>query len=326
MQFRETELFSEPLYPLVTPNKLEIELVKSKPLRRLKQLAHFGAGSFISPVIHSRFEHTVGVWKLTALYFPEDIELRIAALLHDIGHLPFSHAVENTLGFDHHQLTEQYILEDEISSVLRNFKIDPNKIIEILDKPSAITGQDNILGIDHLDSFFRDTYMSGTLEILPRHLLDKIRCTPKGIDTDSETGHYLLRLILSDHKLFLSPHMVAVDRLLAEAILLHWCKDPLKKEEFARLIDSEIVSMLTTSDSPEAKEIINILLFEPNRIRIESNSTSTKASYPISIRKVYNKVPMCEGIPLTKQSNEARSMLREIHSLSFDSKVTISAK
>ena len=161
MQTNEAQLISEPLNPYIEPNELEIKLIQSQPIRRLKHLAHFGAGSLVSPVVHSRFEHMIGVWKLTAYYFPENIELRVAALLHDIGHLPFSHAVENTLNFDHHKLTEQYILEDEISSILQQFNIDPHRIIDILNEPSVITGKGEILGFDHLDSFFRDTYMAG---------------------------------------------------------------------------------------------------------------------------------------------------------------------
>ncbi|WP_416150692.1 HD domain-containing protein [Salipaludibacillus sp. HK11] len=324
MQVKEARLFSEPLYPYIKPNKLEIKLVQSKSLRRLKHLAHFGAGSLVSPVVHSRFEHTLGVWKLTAFYFPEDIELRVAALLHDIGHLPFSHSVEHTLKFNHHQLTEQYIIEDEISSILQQYYISPYKIIEILNESSVITGKENILGIDHLDSFFRDTYMAGMIETLPKDLLHKIRCNSKGIDTDIETGHYLLQLILSDHKLFLSPQMIAVDRLLAEAIKLHWSADTINKDEFVRLTDSDVISILKASSSGEAKKIINTLLFSPDKIRI--NNAKTGNGYQIGIRKVYSKVPMYEGRALTERSIEARNTLQDLHDLSFDSEVLITSE
>ncbi|TFB13494.1 HD domain-containing protein [Filobacillus milosensis] len=321
MQIKETELFSEPLYPPVEPNKLEVKLLQSRPIRRLKQLAHFGAGSLVSPVVHSRYEHTIGVWKLTAIYFPENIELRVAALLHDIGHLPFSHAVEKTLNFNHHQLTEQFILEDELSSILQQFNISPNKIIEILNEPSVITGKENILGIDHLDSFFRDTYMAGMVDTLPKDLLPKIKCTSTGIETDRETGHYLLQLILSDHKLFLSPYMVAVDRLLAKSIKYHWNADTVNKNEFARLTDSDMVSMLKSSPSYEARKLINTLLFEPDKIRI--NNSNTGIGYPISVRKIYSKVPIYKGKALTDHSNQARDILHDLNNLSFDSEVVI---
>lgn len=319
----ETKLILEALYPPIKPTDLEIQLIKSKPFRRLKQLAHFGAGALVSPVVHSRFEHSIGVWKLTSFFFPDDIELRVAALLHDIGHLPFSHAVEKTLGFNHHELTEQYIKEEEISSMLKAHNIDPNVIIKILNEPSPITGKDNILGIDHLDSFLRDTYMAGMVEMLPKDLLDRMTCTLKGIDTDLETGHYLLELILSDHKLFLSPYMVAVDRILAESIKLHWTVEPMNKSEFARLTDADVVSMLKASSSSKAKDLINTLLFEPDRITIHDSNTGS--GYPISIRKVYSKVPMYEGKPITQYSIAAQKILEELNGLSFHSEVVIAS-
>ncbi|MDX8044439.1 HD domain-containing protein [Gracilibacillus sp. S3-1-1] len=312
---------SEPLYPSVQPFAWEIELFSSKPLRRLKQLAHFGGGSFVSPVVHSRFEHTVGVWKLTALFFPEDVELRVAALLHDVGHLPFSHAVEDTLGFNHHQLTEQYILEDEISTILAKANIKPKQIIKLLNEPTSITGKDTILGIDHLDSFLRDTYMSGNIEFLPAEVLAKLTCGPAGIETDRETGNYLMKLIKDDHRLFLSPFMVAVDRLLAEAIKEHWQTNAMNKSDFARLIDADVIWMLQHSSSSKAKELINTILYQPERISVQEANHGK--GYPINIRKIYSKVPLCDGKPLTEQSNEARKILEEMASLAFDLEVVV---
>ncbi|WP_231686949.1 HD domain-containing protein [Bacillus sp. JCM 19034] len=117
LNFTDKTIVNEPLYPFVEPHPWEMELFQSKPVRRLKQLAHFGAGSLISPVVHTRYEHTIGVWKLVSIFFPDEILLRAAAILHDVGHLPFSHSVEKTLGFNHHRLTEEYINEEEISSI-----------------------------------------------------------------------------------------------------------------------------------------------------------------------------------------------------------------
>ncbi|MFC6602514.1 HD domain-containing protein [Ectobacillus funiculus] len=67
----------------------ELELFQSKTLRRLKFLSHYGTASLYSPIMHSRLDHTIGVWSVIARFFPNDKELRLAALLHDIGHLPF---------------------------------------------------------------------------------------------------------------------------------------------------------------------------------------------------------------------------------------------
>ncbi|MFA9557955.1 HD domain-containing protein [Evansella sp. AB-rgal1] len=307
----ENILFHEPLYPYIEPHPWEVELFQSHIVRRLKQLAHFGAGSLVSSVVHSRYEHTIGVWKLTAYFFPENKELRTAAILHDVGHLPFSHAVEKSLGFNHHHLTEQYILENEISSILKKAKMDPTRIVNLLNRPTPLTGVGNILGLDHLDSFFRDTYMSGSGNILPKDLLHKLTCTTEGIETDKDTGIFLVKLIISDHLLFLSPFLVAVDRLLTEAIVSHF--DGIIDERIHSIVrktDSDILVMLKKSHSKKAQDIISLLVDSPHKIKIEKNKKG--AGIPIRIRKLYKKTPLCERKPLLDNCLEAKEMFKEL--------------
>ncbi|WP_112180212.1 MULTISPECIES: HD domain-containing protein [Paraliobacillus] len=314
-------LLHEPLYPDVGASSIELALFASRPLRRLKHLAHFGAGSLISSVVHSRFEHTVGVWKLTAYFFPENIELRIAAILHDIGHLPFSHAVEKILDFNHHQLTVQYIKEKEINSILINGGIDPEQIINLLNMDSALTGIGNNLGIDHLDSFLRDTYMAGKLDVLPKNVLKKLACSQHGIETDEETGLYLLQLILADHQLFLFPKMVGIDRLLAEAIRCHWKEvgSETDRFDFTRMIDADVVNILKKSPSTKANKIINIVSYQPNRIIIYPKQSGK--GYPIRVRKMYRKSPLCNGRLLADYNEQAQYIIDKLTSLTFEMEV-----
>lgn len=322
MDIQYYSMISEPLFPLIKPFSWEIELFNSKPVRRLKQLSHFGAGSIISPVVHTRYEHTIGVWKLAAYFFPDDILLRVAAILHDVGHLPFSHSVEKTLGFNHHILTENLILEKEIRPILNKCEISPSRVIDFLDKPSVLTGKERTLGLDHLDSFFRDTYMFGEIDILPKHILPKLTCLDKGIETDVDTGLYLVRLIKRDHELFLSPLMVGVDKLLAEAVKRHWEQTSMEanKEDFVRLTDSDVLTALKSSKSKEATRIIHTLLYSPEKIMI---SERTGLGYPIHVRKVYNRIPLCNGLPLTDTCDEAKKIMEDLSDLEFELEVTV---
>ncbi|CAG9620174.1 HD domain-containing protein [Sutcliffiella rhizosphaerae] len=312
-------IINEPLYPYKEPLAWERELFQSRQVRRLKHLAHFGAGAFISPISHSRLEHTVGVWKLSAHFFPEDLVLRAAAILHDVGHLPFSHSVEKTLGFNHHELTTQLIQIQEISSILKKANINSVDIINFLNNPSILTGYKQTLGLDHLDSFLRDTYMAGTGDVLSREILPRLTCTTKGVETDKESGLYLMQLIKRDHELFLDPVMVGIDRLLAEAIKHHWNESSSSKSGFTDLTDSDVLNMLKSSPSSEAREIIDTILYEPSRIQIVHSGNGM--GYPITMRKVYDKSPLFAGELLIHHCQQAKEIYASLSELVFEKEV-----
>lgn len=158
----QTASIWEPLYLLkIDPEPFESELFRSMPLRRLKHLHHFGAGSLISPMNHSRYEHTIGVWVLAKHFFPHWTELHAAAIVHDIGHLPFSHAIERTLGLDHHVYTKRAIRSDPIAPILQKHGFSVQRIIDLLSQSSPLTHDSEYIGLDHLDSFLRDTNAAG---------------------------------------------------------------------------------------------------------------------------------------------------------------------
>ncbi|GAA0381760.1 HD domain-containing protein [Bacillus horti] len=302
----------EPLYPSVEWLPWEEALFHSKYLRRLKHLAHFGVGSLLSPVVHSRFEHTVGVWKLAAIFFPDDLMLRAAAILHDVGHLPFSHSVEKTLGFNHHDLTEEYIKSPEIETILARASLSSDDIIDYLNAETPLTGTNEVMGIDHLDSFFRDTYMFGGITEIPRQVLERIYCTPRGIETDLETGMYLLELVLQDHQTFLSPELLAADRLLAEAIKEHFLVSKDSKAKFPFLTDDDLLIELKKSPAPKTRNIIELLTKRP--FDMEINNEITGKGIPFGIRKIYSKTPLIEGKVLGKME-EAQGVIRALNEL-----------
>ncbi|MEK3886336.1 hypothetical protein [Bacillus sp. FSL K6-3431] len=64
--------------------------------------------------------------------------------------------------------------------------------------------------------------MSGLASRFPREVLGNLICSDQGIETDEKTAMYLLNLIVMDHEQFLSPHLMAVDKILSEAISSHF--------------------------------------------------------------------------------------------------------
>ncbi|WYP27788.1 HD domain-containing protein [Alkalihalobacillus sp. FSL W8-0930] len=307
----------EPLYPEIRPFFWEVEIMQSSYFQRLKHLAHYGGGSFVSPVTHSRLEHTVGVWKLAVHFFPEWIEIRAAALLHDIGHLPFSHAIERTLGYNHHHLTETYIQSDELKTILHKAGLTPKHICDLLNQQSPLTGTDAILGLDHLDSFIRDTYMMGRLNGSTHDLLSRLSCTNEGISTDAQTVDWLLDLILKDHQTMHAPLLKAVDQLLSETVRLHQLS---VQDDISFLVDAELTSRLLQSSNLKVQNLMNTLLFAPHRIQV-SDKLSTHGLH-VPKGKVYHRLPLLLGQDMS-HTQLAKTHTQQLNQLRKEYEVTL---
>ena len=113
-----------------------MDMPQFQRLRRIKQL---GLISLIYPgATHTRFEHCVGTMNLgsklaTELGLNDDeIELiRASALLHDLGHGPFSHVSEGVLSVPHEELTKNVITQTSMKDLLEE-KFDVNDIVDII--------------------------------------------------------------------------------------------------------------------------------------------------------------------------------------------------
>jgi hypothetical protein len=291
----------------------ELELFQSKTLRRLKFLSHYGTASLLSPIMHSRLDHTIGVWSIISRFFPKDEELRIAALLHDIGHLPFSHAVEKTLGFNHHRNTEKLIREGEVARILQKYGYDSERIIHILNTDTPLTNKTSFLGADHFDSFLRDAYLVGGTPQKPHELLCNVGFNGNYIETDIETGLHIMEAMVLDHLSFLSPYALAVDGLLAKAIEAYGRFHGVDISFIEPLTNYELMYHLQNSECPIVKELINVIIWEPHRIIIseEKNVNMMK----VEVKKIYDKEVLVKGNPITVFSEEAKAKLKQIREL-----------
>ncbi|MEV2421036.1 HD domain-containing protein [Paenibacillus larvae] len=304
----------EPLYQLeVRPDALERELFQSRPLRRLKHLHHYGAGALISPLIHSRLEHTIGVWVLAKTFFPEWRELHVAAILHDIGHLPFSHAVERALGYDHHQNTEQAILSPQVALVLKKYGLSPYKIVHLLNEYTPLTNASNKLGLDHLDSFLRDTQAAGFSNIHPSELISRLRFKGPYIEADEEIAIHIMDAVLNENLLFLNPYFLGVNAVLSEAVHLYSVQRPELGEKIAGMADHELLVKLESAESAAVRKLVQVLLWEPHRI-VECDP-DTPGSIRTEIRKIYDKQPLVGNLEVSDIRSDVHARLQELEAL-----------
>lgn len=305
------EYIWEPLYQQrIVAYPWEMELIKSPEVRRLKHLYHFGTAALASPVVHSRYEHTLGVWALTSLFLPNDLELRVAAILHDIGHLPFSHTTEKSLNLDHHVITKEFILEGNIANILNKHGFDPLMIIKMLDSDTALTNTSDLLALDHLDSFLRDTYHSGLYKRLPSKVVSELEIFKNCINAEYDQAMYLLDVIKANNRMMLSPKFIAMDELLSIAIL-HFCdENEVEPRTMQSWVDFEVLSALQNSKSQLIKKILHYLLWCPDEIKI--SELEEEGTIKASPRKCYIKQPLIDGIPLFEVSKDTENTCDEI--------------
>ena len=138
------EIIRDPIWNNIRVDPLALALVDTPAFQRLRCIHQLGLAYLIYPgATHTRFEHALGAYHLckiaVALLRDRDGGLGdisdeectvtiVAALLHDVGHYPFSHALEEIGATHHEEVAEGLIAGGEIGRILRD-RISPERPI-----------------------------------------------------------------------------------------------------------------------------------------------------------------------------------------------------
>jgi len=174
----------DPVHGYVYINEIEKEIIDSYPMQRLRRLRQLAGSEYVYPgANHTRFEHCVGVMYLAgkAVDNPnisrsvsdEECDMaRVAALLHDVGHGPFSHVFEQLLIRDleqtHEDITSWIIEKGEVSDTITKMGYNPAEVGKLAVGKLHKAGKaflDQIISsavdVDKQDFIVRDTFHTG---------------------------------------------------------------------------------------------------------------------------------------------------------------------
>ena len=173
------KIFNDPIYGFITiPNPLIYDLIQHPYFQRLRRISQMGLSSLVYPgANHTRFHHALGClhimqkaiqvlrFKNTIISPEEENALYIAILLHDIGHGPFSHAMEHSIVEDvHHEEISLLFMnklniefEGKLSLAIQIFKGEYHRKFML----QLISSQ---LDMDRMDYLKRDSFYSGVEE------------------------------------------------------------------------------------------------------------------------------------------------------------------
>ena len=233
------KIINDPLYGFITiPNELIYDIINHRYFQRLRRIRQLGMTDFVYPgALHTRFHHALGSMHLMNeslnILIKKDIEISdeeynaalIAILLHDIGHAPFSHALENELirGVDHEEISAiimDYLNEEfngELSMAIDIFKGNyPRKFLKQL-----VSSQ---LDIDRLDYLNRDSFFTGVVEgkIGSERILKLMNVCNDELVVE-EKGIYSIENFLSARRLmywqvYMHKTTVGVERMLIQIL------------------------------------------------------------------------------------------------------------
>ena len=174
----------DPVHGYVYITEAEKQLIDSYPVQRLHRLRQLAGSEFVYPgANHTRFEHCIGVMhlagklvenqNLSPLLSEDDVQMvRMASLLHDVGHGPFSHVFEHLLvkflNKTHEDMTQWLIQKSELRDIITGLGYNPDEVAKLAVGKLRRQGKaflDQIIqsavDIDKLDFVVRDTYHTG---------------------------------------------------------------------------------------------------------------------------------------------------------------------
>lgn len=218
---RKLHEIKDPIHGFIRVSGAERALLDARPVQRLRHIHQLALSMLVYPgATHRRFEHSLGVMHLAgrafdaiaagaerfegALPLPPGADpsywrtvVRMAALCHDLGHLPFSHAAEDLLpeGLDHEDLSDRIIRSDLLEPHFAALGVDPRDVARVAvgarggDAPLsawelALSGLivGDAFGTDRVDYLLRDAYHSGALGGAFDHarLIERLCLLPAG--------------------------------------------------------------------------------------------------------------------------------------------------
>jgi hypothetical protein len=267
--------------------------------------------------VHSRLQHTLGVFALVAHFCPDDRLLRAAALLHDVGHAPFSHALEQLEGVDHHRWTQECILSSPVAEILSRHDLEPEAVVACIegDPVSILKNHDNILHADHIDSWVRSAQAGGILPQTGSEILRCLHLAGPYLETDVETAELLVDLIVAEAGFHCSPANMGPTAVLGYLVQQLLDVGALKVADLATMTDGDVERCLF--ETPVTREGARRLWYQPHTIRtcrIEAGDTPLDA-HIVQADRLYLAEPLVEGKPVAQISRCAAYLIAEARRL-----------
>ncbi|MFM7023131.1 MAG: HD domain-containing protein [Flavobacteriales bacterium] len=237
--FNKRKIINDPVYGFITlPYEIIYDLIEHTYFQRLRRIRQLGLTTMVYPgAYHTRFHHALGAMHLVtqalATLRSKGIEITeeeakgvtIAILLHDIGHGPFSHALENTIvqGTGHEELSMLFMkrlnneFDGQLTTAIAIFKGEyPKRFLHQL-----ISSQ---LDVDRLDYLTRDSFYTGVSEgiVGVERIIKMLNVKNDNVVVEAKGVYSIEKFLIARHimywQVYLHKTVIAAEFLLIKAL------------------------------------------------------------------------------------------------------------
>lgn len=324
---------NDPIHGFIGLTDIESKIINSQIYQRLRRIKQLSGGHFVYPTAeHTRFAHCIGVMYVAGLLgekllgqlrLGDDVlqDVRIAGLLHDIGHGPFSHVFEEALlekrNMNHEDVTEWIILKSELADILGDGGVSEKRIADLVrgrrksKKDAVVSGiVAGQVDADKMDYLIRDSFYCGVnYGLIDIHrLIDSLEFSKEyNMHFDIAARGALEAFIVARYEMFLNVYyhktVRSVEVMLVK--LIHAADNVLgltsfsTPEEFLALDDMSLVSRVRKIDpkeSDDAKEAVWMMGLLDSRVLYKSAFEKVLHTEDRFVSKVLTKAKVRESI------------------------------
>jgi hypothetical protein len=347
----------DPIHNFIRVYETELKVIDSPVFQRLRRIRQLSGAHLTYPSAqHSRFEHSLGVMHIAGqaanalkekgLLNQDQIQnIRLAALLHDVGHGPFSHLFEEVLQekrkVSHEEMGKKIILKSEIGDTLSKLGFDKKFITKLAFGDTKYRFVNEIvsgsLSADMMDYLQRDGYFTGAehAKIDHQRIIQSLDVYKSRLALDRSALYSFESMVLSRYQMFKAVYFHKTVRsaevMMLESIRLadsHLNFTSLNLDEYVKLTDefvvAQILSLPTHTDELKrakqfAEDYQNRRLLKcvyeqlTNKKFTKSQENKIKQSIAkkskISINEIFVDTTTTSSLPLTPSKEKSKSII-----------------
>jgi len=269
---------TDPVHRSIRFSQIEKDVFDTSAFQRLRRIRQLAGAHLIYPSAqHSRFEHSLGAMHIAGLAAESLLgkgyidqaevvqDIRLAALLHDIGHGPFSHLFEEVLEYrlktTHEEIGKRIIMETEIADILNKHGYSPDQICRLSFGQTKVSFMNEIisggLSADIMDYLPRDGFFTGAeyAKVDYHRLTSSLEVSKNRLALNRSALNSFESMLISRYEMFKAVYFHKTVRS-AEVMLL---QSMIVADEALGLTDTSLHKYLGLTDEATLEQLCSVV-------------------------------------------------------------------